>query len=156
MKCPVCGCKMKQDICPYCLVTSKEVKDASNKDAKIAIKAGKKENIHYTTNLPSDVSRKKLFWFSFLLGFSGAQDFYVGKYKKGWFSIITFILGGFFSLMFTLSTYYGWVTTQVFYTLTELIAIPFIVLIFFWLTDFIGVISKGFKVPILIKGKENK
>ncbi len=158
LKCPVCGCKMKQDICPYCLVTSDEVRAASNKDAKIAMKAGKKEYIHYTNTLPSDVSRKKLFWFSLFLGWAGVPNFMVGKYNKGWFCLITSLLSWFFSAFWALSGGLGWSTTVVtiFTWGLEIMVFPFIVMLFFWLSDFMGVVSGSFKVPIIVAGKENK
>lgn len=156
LKCPVCGCKMRGGICPYCRVTDQEVISASNQDAKTAIKARKREYIHYTNTLPSDVSRKKLFWYSLFLGWAGVENFYVGKYLKAWYSLIVSVLMIVASVLFTLSNLNHWVTTNAFYMMIELLAFPMIVVLFFWFTDILGVITKSFKVPILLSGKENK
>lgn len=156
LKCPVCGCKMKTGICPYCHVTDRQVTEASNQDAKTAIKAGKREYIHYTNTLPSDVSRKKLFWYSLFLGWAGAENFYVGKYVKAWYCLIVSVLMTIASVFFTISNLCHWVTANAFYMMIELLAIPMIVVLFFWFTDILGVITKSFKVPILLIGKENK
>lgn len=156
IKCPVCGCKMRTGICPYCKVTDKEVTDASNRDAKVAIRARKREYIHYTNTLPSDVSRKKLFWYSLFFGWTGAENFYVGKYVKAWYSLIVSLLVIIMSVLFTVSNACHWVTTSAFYMIIELLAIPMVVVLFFWFTDVLGVITKSFRVPILLQGKENK
>lgn len=156
LKCPVCGCKMRTGICPYCHVTDKEVTSASNRDAKVAIRARKREYIHYTNTLPSDVSRKKLFWYSLFLGWIGAENFYVGKYVKAWYSLVVSMLMIMASIFFTISSLCNWVTANAFYMMIELLAIPMIVVLFFWFTDIVGVITKSFRVPILLAGKENK
>lgn len=156
MKCPVCGCKMKSGICPYCNITEAQVLASSNQEGKKAIKEHNRRYVHYTTVLPSDVSRKKLFWLSLLLGWTGAQNFYVGKQGKAWFSAIVSTLVIVFSILFTISSLNHWVITNILYMIIELLVIPTIVMLFIWLVDIINVITKNFKVPILIQGKENK
>ena len=39
MKCPICGCKMKEEfMCPFCKITGEQVRNVSNKEAIKRIK----------------------------------------------------------------------------------------------------------------------
>lgn len=90
MICPKCYSKVHKDKnrCDYCGFNLSELNNASNKEAKKALKSVYKDDVLYTSKLPDDVSKKKLLLFSIFLGIFGAHNFYVGKVWKGLFNVI--------------------------------------------------------------------
>ena len=78
MRCPICGAKLKDEKCPYCLITNKQVIYASNKKAKAFKKENKeKDNVHTSTIRPKDVNKVKIWLFTVLGGWFGADSFLI-------------------------------------------------------------------------------
>ncbi len=152
MKCPVCGAKMIDDkICRYCNVTSDEVLNASNIEAKRAFKEKRKDDVCYTTDIPSDVNKKKLVLFTVFLGLYGVHNFYIGRLYKGLYNAISvggLILSGFLEYFLGLNAftfYFG----RFFLWLT-------VVNLFMWFSDIVNLIFNKFKVPVVLPKTENK
>ena len=151
MKCPICGCKMpNKSICVYCKITGEQVENASNIKAKKAIKDGNKKDICYTTVMPNDVNRTKLLLLTILLGFVGAGNFYVGKRYKGLFCLISWILFLPFGIT-SLALEQRIFIVQLMYEIGLVLAT---VTIFMWIVDIILLITKSYKVPVILG--ENK
>ena len=159
MRCPICGAKLYQKtICPYCKITADQVKSASNKKVKEYRKTGRKDLIHYTTVLPQDVSRVKLWLFTIFLGWCGVNHFIVGRNIRGCFAatasagaIIMTIIKVFATIkasgavLFALNLFY------------ELIFYSMAINIVMWVFDIFSLLTKSFKVPVVLaeKGENN-
>ena len=93
--CPRCNCKMPKEImvCPKCRLNFIKFDQATNSEAKLALKQGDKDRVVYRSGCPSDVARWKLMLLTIFLGFMGAHNYYVGRTKRGIFFTIFFIIG---------------------------------------------------------------
>ena len=62
MWCPKCygGMNKNEGFCTHCGFRFKDLEGATNEQAKIAKREGKKDDIIYTSILPSDVTKKKV------------------------------------------------------------------------------------------------
>ena len=83
---------MKEEfMCPYCKITGEQVKNASNKEAKARIKKRDTKEVYSSSYMPKDVNRTRLWLVNFFGGFLGLHQFYVGKWKWGLYSILSFV-----------------------------------------------------------------
>ncbi len=82
-RCPRCDTKalIYQDKCPACGLVYSRLINASNKEAKKALKRGEKHKVITDKTLPSDVSKWKLFFLALFLGMFGGHYYYIGKTK---------------------------------------------------------------------------
>ena len=147
MLCPKCYGKIdkNQQRCIYCGFYMNELKNATNKEAKRIKKTIYKDDILYTTKIPSDVSKKKLILFSIFLGLFGVHDFYVGKFWQGLFfcitTSVTLILSTILMLMNTI--YQNTIQTIFeFWTIAQGLAI------IFWVWDIFKISFERFKIPV--------
>ena len=149
MKCPICGCKMKQEIvCPYCNVTGDDVKFASNREAKKRIKANDTKEVYNSTYLPYDVDRKKLALITVVGGFFGFDLYYLGRYKGGIIQFATIFLG-FISVV--LSQFFGYTFLS---GITEVLTLICAVYFLIWLTKIFNILLlKKAKVPVVLPDK---
>ena len=145
MNCPKCYSNIKKDKnrCDYCGFNLNELDNTSNKLAKKALKSPFKDDVLYTSKLPSDVSKKKLLLFAIFLGFFGVHNFYVGKIWQGIYNVIvtslTAILGAILIIFPT--------NTPVFYAFDFMLVFQGINVI--WIVFDIFYISfNKFKVPV--------
>lgn len=157
MKCPICGCKMKEEfMCPFCKITGSQVRNASNKEAIVKIKEKDTEEVYNSTYLPRDVNNTRLFLKSLFGGFLGIHQVSVGKYKTGWFylilstyAIITYILSRF---LFPASIVLEYMK-QVGYVCGAIV-------IFCWISDCFKILFKSFSMPVVLAdldyGKKEK
>ena len=147
MICPKCYSKIHKtkNRCDYCGFNLNELNDASNKQAKKALKSPFKDDVLYTSQLPRDVSKKKLLLFSIFLGLLGVHNFYVGKLWRGLFNVlvtsITFVLG---ALLISLNI----ITNHPIY-----IAFQFALAfqganVIIWVMDIIDISLNRYKVPV--------
>lgn len=151
MKCPVCGAKMVDGkICKYCNVTSEQVLSASNKEAKKAFKEKRKNDVCYTTDLPSDVNKTKLVLLTIFLGWFGVGNFYVGKNIKGSFCAVSFGLAIIISILSYCTINYGMGGKEVIDVLMQIISYFMVVDLLLWFTDIMGFIFKTYKVPVVL------
>ena len=90
MKCPICGCKMKEEfMCPYCKITGRQVKTASNKKAKEKLITGDQEGVYNSSYLPCDINNTRLMLITLFGGPFGLHRFHVGKFKTGFYFLIS-------------------------------------------------------------------
>ncbi|HAJ77903.1 MAG TPA: hypothetical protein DCO89_02405 [Clostridiales bacterium] len=91
MLCPKCYGRIKKDQnrCYHCGFNINQMQGASNKQAKKALKGIYKDDVLYTTEIPEDVSKKKLLLLTIFLGLFGANHFYVGKFWQGLYMCIS-------------------------------------------------------------------
>lgn len=145
--CPRCGnkCLKSQERCNECDLVFSRLEFASNKTAKRQLIRGNRDFVIYTKELPSDVKRWKLVLYVFLLGLVGGHYFYVGKYGKGILMCLGFIY---------------WISATILnpilanYMEANYLFLPISIYGIAWVVSLIFILSKKFKVPILID--ENK
>ena len=147
MKCPICGCKMKQEImCPYCKITGDQVKLASNKEAKKRIKQKDTKEVYNSTYMPKDVNRTRLMLVALFGGLFGAHQFYVGKYKWGLFYSISVCLS-LIAFAFATKIYpnIAWLSSvaDIFYMLDAIV-------LMMWMSDFFKICFKNFSIPVVL------
>ena len=151
MRCPICGSNMKHDICGYCKIESSQVENASNKAVVKARKEGNKHLIHYSSTLPKDVNYMRLLLLTIFFGWCGVGSFYVKKNIRGAFSVCTFFMGAlFYALKQTLGKNWN-IALQVVY---EILILGCAICIIMWVWDFFSLITKNYKVPVVLAEKE--
>lgn len=129
---------------------------ASNKKVKEYRKADRIDEIHTSNVLPKDINKPLLIFYTILLGFFGVHSFYVYRYGRGYFSIISFVVSVIFSILkSTLTITIGWMAVT-FELLFELSFLLVVVNILLWATDAIAVLVGTYKVPVVLPIKEKK
>lgn len=152
MKCPVCGARLYQkQICPYCKITDKQILGASNRKVKECRKTGNTDLIHYSTEIPSDISKIKLYLFTILLGWLGINHYYVLKPIRGTYSVVSFV-GAFSILIIQLVNGYSYLNNLLYHIFFYMMAINVIL----WIFDIFNVFFKGFKIPVVLPKKGDK
>ena len=157
MRCPICGAGVKNEECPYCKITNKQIMYASNKQAKELIKEHKdKDNVHYSNVTPKDVNRVKVWLFTFLGGWYGADSFLTGKYYKGWFSLITYLALYITTFFKVLAEMYSWGANayQVFSYLQSFFTIFGVITFMFWFVGMISLLTKKYKYPVVLRSEQ--
>ena len=158
MKCPICGCKMKDEfMCPYCKITGEQVRSASNKQAREKLKKGDKKDVYTSTYLPSDVNNTRLFLVALFGGFVGAHCFYVGKRKSGFAYVIGFILLMAWHFLYT----YAYPNSTVMMYIANVGYALGAVLVFLWISNCVQIMFKHYGIPVVLgepktKSKEGK
>lgn len=156
MKCPVCGAKIKHSqFCPYCKdVSVNQIRNASNKTAKQYLKEKRKSEVVFSDFIPQDISKKKLWLFTLLLGWAGGHLFYVGRKAKAWFYLAS--ISSTFGLVVldlvnsALSWGQGFIINWFLSIASFCGAITFVL----WAGDIISLLSGSFKVPVVLSPKE--
>lgn len=152
MRCPICDAKLESGIvCKYCNVTKEQVENASNKKVKEYRKTDREDLVYFTNVIPKDVSRVKLILYTIFLGIFGVHLFYVKRYKRGLYSVISFSVALFLQII---SMFVVGFRSVVFLELLYEISIgAFAFSLLFWISDIIGVFIKKFKVPVVLGEK---
>ena len=153
MTCPICGCKMpNKTMCIYCKITGDQVENASNKKAKERIKNHDRKEVYYSTTMPKDVNRTKLLLLTLLLGYLGIGNYYVGRYVKGLYSTLSWVI--YLPFGITNAVLNGKVPA--FKLLSEIFAVFVMIAIVLWVADTIAVIAKIYKMPVVLGEKKKK
>ncbi len=158
MKCPICGCKMKYKICPYCKITDEQVENASNKEVVKARKEGRKNEIYYSSTVPYDVNRMRLILFTIFLGWAGVHSFYVKRNIKGIYPIVTFFTC---AILYVIDVFTASDLGFVYRLFFEIFMYATAIGIVMWVFDIFGVLTKTYKIPVVLaekadNGKYNK
>ena len=147
MLCPKCYGKVdkKQQRCQYCGFYMNELNDASNKQAKKAMKSIYKDDVLYSTKIPYDVSKKKLLLFAIFLGLFGVHQFYVGKLWYGLFMCISMSVTLILAItLMIMNTIFDNVVQRIF----EFWLIFQGLNIIFWIWDILRITFERFKIPV--------
>lgn len=150
MRCPICGAKMvNKQLCPYCKVTDEQVLNSSNKMVKKVRKEGNSDLIHFTNQIPKDVSRLKLILYTIFLGVFGVNHLYINRHKRGLFSIITDVLFITFLIL-----YMCLLSRGVFFNIAyQIIGYSMAINVVLWIFDIFNVFVKAFKIPVVLGEK---
>ena len=157
-KCPRCGYKtlLEAEVCASCGLKYSLIQHLSNQRAKQEIKAKHKQNVLYVTTMPEDVSKKK-FWLLFaFLGVFGAHNIYIGKYGRGYYTLVTAICSLLAFLVYEFAFFqYGWVAASaVEYYFTAPVITFYVFGLLVWFNDSISLIFRNFKYPATLSQKD--
>ena len=146
-RCPRCNTKTPaaSAVCPSCQLNYQKFESATNKQAKINLRMGEKEQVLMRKGRPSDVSLVTLLLLSIFLGFMGAHHYYVGRYKMGIFYTCFFLVGVTNVILSRLvkGSLSGFV-----YEIFTLLVLVWGVVIFLWIIDVAKICLNKFKIPV--------
>lgn len=149
--CPRCGNKQVVSLssCSECGLKFSRLSNATHAEAMKAFKEKDKERVVYVNEMPSDLNKTK-FIISLIFGFFGATSFYVGKKKKGWYSLLSFI--ALFSSMYlqTILTDKGITDGFLNYFFTTTFGLLCAFSFLMWLDDIIKSITGKYKFPVAL------
>lgn len=94
-KCPRCQTKMAVELtsCPNCQLNFKKFNEATNTDAKQAIREGRKDEVLLRKGYPADVKKWVFILITIFGGWFGLHYYFVGRYKMGIFFTLAFLVG---------------------------------------------------------------
>lgn len=146
-RCPRCERKMglAEPKCPSCGLVFSRLAKATNKAAKQAIKRREYNKVILDTVLPQDVNKWKLFFMALFLGLFGGHAYYVGRYKRGIFYSVAFVLVAIVAA-FPLAYWANMYWELAFSLLVLPVGFSFII----WFMDVFAILCNKFKVPISI------
>lgn len=149
MICPKCGNKIPKDgsSCLYCKLRTDAIVNASNAEAKRALRSGEKDKVVLSSYRPNDVKKWKLVLLTVLLGWAGAHCYYVGRMGRGFTMLLCIVVA--FAFVAIPET---WVLHAY---LSGIVAGLFGFACFFtWWTDIVNVCCNRFKIPVVLKDEE--
>ena len=146
-KCPRCQAKMAAElsVCSDCQLNFKKFYEATNAEAKQAMREGRKDDVLLRVGCPSDVKKWALILITIFFGFFGMHYYYVGRNKMGIFFTLSFFVGvanaviG--SLITKTLTGFGW---EIF----SVLVLVWGAVIFMWIIDIAKVCFNHFKIPV--------
>lgn len=146
-KCPRCKekCLVHEKACHECGLIFERLNYTSNKSAKKLILKGKFKDTIKTADWPYDAKKSTAMWLSGLLGFTGAHNFYLGRFIKGSISLFGFVL----SLVMVILNDQLYGTTTWSY-LNWIVLIPGACVLLFWIIDFVAIFFERYKIPVAI------
>lgn len=146
-KCPRCKekCISSAKKCPECGLVFERLNYTSNKSAKKLILKGNFKDTIKTSDWPLDVKKSTALLLCGFLGFTGAHNFYVGRFFKAFVSFFGFAL----SLIMVILTdqIYG---TLIWNYLYLAAIIPGTCVLLFWVSDFFSIVFEKYKIPVAI------
>ena len=155
-RCPRCGTKLFLEVekCPECGLLFSRIQNLSNERAKEEIKKKRMSNVIEVSTMPSDVSKKK-FWLLFLLtGWFGGHNLYIGKFKRGYYSLITGILAVLAFLIYEIVFFQGGNANLVYYYFTGPCMLFFVFAVMIWFIDLVSLTFKSFKYPATLSAED--
>ena len=146
-RCPRCETKMPIEIvvCPNCQLNFQKFDNATNAEAKQAIKQGENERVLMRKGRPSDVNFVRLLLITIFLGFTGAHYYVVGRYTMGAFFSIFFAVG---IVNAIISTLLNATPTGDLYQVFTLLVLVWGFVIMLWIIDIAKVCLNSFKIPV--------
>lgn len=146
--CPRCKqrCLIALTSCPNCQLNFSKFNEATNKEAKLAIREHRSEDCVMRVGCPSDIKKSKLLILTIFLGLVGVHNYYVGRFVRGIIFSLFFVVGVINTVLsFTIpNVMYNGEFGQVFYFLV----LCWGIIIILWLFDIFNIIFNRFKIPV--------
>lgn len=146
-KCPRCKerCFQHEKSCHECGLVFERLNYTSNKSAKKLILKGNYKDTIKTADWPPDAKKSTALLLCLFLGYTGAHNFYLGRFIKAGVSLFGFVLA---IVMVILTDYiYG---SNLWYILRIIAIIPGTCVLIFWFSDLIAIIFERYKIPVAI------
>lgn len=148
-KCPRCKekCFVHEKKCHECGLVFERLNYTSNKTAKKNILHGKRNEVLMTKIWPFDAKKLTALLLCGLLGFTGAHNFYLGRFWKG----TTMLLGSLIAVAMVILSDLGFPSDQgINYYLFVVGIIPGSCALIFWITDFLNIFFERYYIPVSI------
>ena len=144
MKCPRCGEEnfKTQKKCSDCGLVFDRLNYVSNRAGKIAVVRREKENILRVTKWPKDAKKSKALLLCGFLGLVGAHNFYLGRYVKGFFSLIVTLVACVCIMLENVIDYASFYESFFF--------LPTGIMFLMWWVDFILIAMNKYKIPVAL------
>ncbi len=152
-KCPRCLYKMPSSnmTCPGCGLSFARLEQATNAEAKNALRLGENERVVYTTVWPADIRKWRLFFLALFFGWLGVHQFKVGKAWTGVWYLVVNLIGIALSVIDGVNKLLAKEAFMVFWYIAMLAwAITVIVIV----TDVVKIAFNRFAVPVALPYKE--
>ncbi len=145
--CPRCDMKMPKEVmvCPKCRLNFVKFDQATNQEAKAALKLGEKERVLYRKGCSKDIKRWKLLLITIFLGLFGGHNYYVGKTRRGVFFTIFFIIG---LINIIITDVLNLRPSGDLWEVFTFLVLIWGVVIFMWVIDIVKVALNRFKIPV--------
>lgn len=146
-KCPRCKerCFQHEKSCHECGLIFERLNYTSNKSAKKLILKGNYKDTIKTSDWPADAKKTTATLLCLFLGYTGAHNFYLGRFIKAGISLFGFVLA---VVMVVLTDYiYGTTTWNILWLIS---IIPGTCVLLFWFSDLISIIFERYKIPVAI------
>ena len=146
-KCPRCKerCFQHEKSCHECGLIFERLNYTSNKSAKKLILKGNYKDTIKTSDWPADAKKTTATLLCLFLGYTGAHNFYLGRFIKAGISLFGFVLA---VVMVILTDYiYGTTTWNILWLIS---IIPGTCVLLFWFSDLISIIFERYKIPVAI------
>lgn len=132
-------------MCPNCQLNFKKFYEATNMDAKQALREGRKEDVLMRKGYPADVKKWILILITIFGGFFGMHYYYVGRKKMGVFFTLAFLVGCanavIANMVKTTLSGFGW---EIF----SVLVLVWGAVLFIWIIDIAKVLLNKFKIPV--------
>ena len=132
-------------ICPDCRLNYKKFNEATNQEAKEAIRQGEKDNVLMRKGCPPDVNKIKLLLLAIFFGMFGVHHYYVGRYKTGLIYTCFFVVGITNTI---LSMTIKNIVTSLVYQVFSWLVLGWGIVLFMWIFDIANIILNKFKIPV--------
>lgn len=146
-RCPRCNEKMPVELvhCPSCGLNFQKFEDATNLEAKQALKEGEKDRVLLKKGCPKDVNKIKLLLITIFLGFTGAHYYFVGRNKTGLVFSAFFLVG---LINAVLSTMLEIAPKGDLFEVFTLLVVGWGIVLCLWIIDIAKVCFNKFKIPV--------
>lgn len=146
-KCPRCNEKylVGQKKCQFCGLVFDRLNYVSNKSARKEVIKCHRRNYIMTADWPADASKKVALFLCAFLGFTGAHNFYLGRFYKG----LTVLFGFVCSIVLLLLPYKSLAYNIIWY----ISLLPAASVLILWVMDFIRIFLERYKIPVSIDEK---
>lgn len=147
-KCPRCKTKSFVNVskCPDCGLIFERLNYVSNKSAKKNLLKGKRNEVIMVTDWPADAKKSTALLLCGFLGFTGAHNFYLGKFFKASFVLLGLILA---TVLVFLSDY-GFYGSTIYSVIRYIAILPGSSVLILWFSDFISIFLERYKIPVSI------
>ena len=145
--CPKCYGKIQKESgrCTKCGFSIYDLKKATNKQAKEQLRSGNGDLVLYSSELPSDLSKKKLLLYCGLLGLFGAHYFYCGRMFRAMANFVISI----FTIIIFVFTFFQF-TSEFFKVAEYVTGLAFAFILILTTLDFVNIALNKFKVPVYL------
>jgi TM2 domain-containing membrane protein YozV len=150
-KCPRCKvkCLVSEKKCHECGLVFERLNYTSNKSAKRNLLKGKRDEVIMVSDWPYDAKKSTSLLLCGFVGFTGAHNFYLGRFWKA--SIM--LLGLLLAITTVLLSEYGLYGSPVYNIIRYIAILPGASVLIFWILDFISIFLERYKVPVSIDEK---
>lgn len=147
-KCPRCHekCFAHEPKCHECGLVFDRLNYVSNKTARKKLIKCDRKDIIMTNDWPYDAKKSTALLLCGFLGFTGAHNFYVGRFFKAFLSLIGFLLT---AVLLTLSEC-GLYGTLAYDYVRYITILPGASVLIFWIWDFLSIFFEKYKIPVTI------